>query len=95
MTGDATDTFSWSSLEGESTNGELRETVDFADVLKATVGAMRPESKGRAGTNAGRAGGIPPAGDLDACDGILAQERLEDADWVDWPDVRRELQCKD
>ena len=85
MTGNATDTFLWNSLEGESTRGEPRETVDFADILNAT----RPESKGRTDTDPGR------AGDLDACDGILAQERLEDADWVDWSDVRRELQRKD
>ena len=85
MTGNATDPFLWNSLEGESTGGEPRETIDFADLPNAT----RPKSKGRADTDPGR------AGDLDACDGILAQERLEDADWVDWSDVRRELQRKD
>ena len=95
MTGNATDTFLWNSLEGESTGGEPRETVDFADLLNVTAGTTRPESKGRADTDPGKAGGMPPAGDLDACDGILAQERLEDADWVDWSDVRRELQRKD
>lgn len=33
--------------------------------------------------------------DLDARDGVLAQERLADAQWIDWADAKRELQRQD
>ncbi len=89
-----TDTFSWLSVEDEA-RGELHETVDFADILKA-VSLARPDTddSGHAGSTDSSTNlrDVMSASDLDTSDGTLAQERLRGAEWVDWPDVRRELQ---
>ena len=89
----ATDTFSWVSFEPERHGEETRETVDFANILEATKWAM-PDAAGLAGSVQASASALPDH-ELDACDGILAQERLEDAEWVDWSDVKRELHRQD
>ena len=86
----ASDTFSWICLEVEAEGKEPGVTVGFADILEVT----RPTAEKQCGADGvdretlfGR--------DVDACDGILAQERLEDAEWVNWSDAKRELQRQD
>ena len=88
-----TETFSWLSVESKG-EGEVHETVDFADILKATSldphGNEEPESSLSVGST-GNLREILTVSDLDACDGILAEERLQDAEWIDWSDVKRDL----
>ena len=88
-----TDTFTWLSDETQ-TRGELHNTVDFADIL---VAAGQPHSDDgrpyRAPVDSSRSLlDVLSTSDFDACDGILAQERLENSEWVDWTDVKRGLQ---
>ena len=88
----ASDTFSWISVEAEAEGRVVRVTVDFADILEATRRGRRDADGDSAGHTARE-----PLGDrdVDACDGVLAEERLEDAEWVNWSDARRELQRQD
>ena len=89
-----TDTFTWLSVEGEA-KGAIHETVDFADILRAVgSAACGAQERGSAASSDSSTNlrDVLSASDLDACDGILAQERLLDAEWVDWADVKRELQ---
>ena len=95
MTGSASDTFSWTSLEGESKEGACRETVDFAEILEATKTVRPTETSTRGHPNLGTTRDVLTDGDVDAFDGILAQGRLEDAKWVDWSDFKREFQRQD
>ena len=91
---DMTDTFTWLSVEGE-VKGAIHETVDFADIIRAVgSAACGVQERGNAASSDSSANlrDVLSASDLDACDGILAQERLQDAEWVDWADVKRELQ---
>ena len=89
-----TNTFCWLSVEDE-TRGEPHETVDFAEILRAvSLVSHDTEEPGRT-ESTDRSTNLPDvvsASDLDARDVMLAQERLQDAEWVDWADVRRELQ---
>ena len=88
-----TETFSWLSVEGEA-GGEVYETVDFADILKAVSGDLQGvEDPNRliSPRSTSNLKGVRSDTDLDACDGILAEERLQEAEWVDWSDVKREL----
>ncbi len=90
MRRNATDTFSWTALEAEAEGGSPSETVDFGDILEAT----RPTAeKQRDAEGVYREALV--VRDMDACDGILADERLEDAEWVNWSDVKRDLQRQD
>ena len=90
---DMTDTFTWCSVEGEA-KGAIHETVDFAEILRAVGSAAcgAQERGSAASSDSSNLRDVLSASDLDACDGILAQERLLDAEWVDWADVKRELQ---
>ena len=94
MIEDSTNTFCWISVEDE-TRGKPHETVDFAEILRAVSLVWHDiEEPGRTEA-ADRSANLPDvlsASDLDARDVMLAQERLQDAEWVDWADVRRELQ---
>ena len=90
MRRNATDTFSWTALEAKAAGGAPSETVDFADILEAT----RPNTEKQRDAE-GVYGEALVVRDMDACDGILAEERLEDAEWVNWSDVKRDLQRQD
>ena len=86
----ASDTFSWICLEVEAEGREVGATVDFADILEAT----RPTAEAQRAA-VGLHGKALFGRDMDACDGILADERLEDAQWVNWSDAKRDLQRQD
>ena len=90
MRRNATDTFSWTALEAEAEGGATSETVDFADILAAT----RPTTEKQRDAEGVYREALVVRG-MDACDGMLAEERLEDAEWVNWSDVKRDLQRQD
>lgn len=90
-----TDTFTWISDETRPAGRLL--TVDFANILVATSRPRDDEGSARASPEDSSHSfhDLMSSGDLDACDGILAQERLEDAEWVDWSEIKRGLQGSD
>lgn len=88
-----TDTLSWLSVECE-VEGELYATVGFADILKAVSGdlhSVQDPDRATSSDSTKNLKDVLSGSDLDACDGILAEERLQEAEWVDWTDVKREL----
>ena len=87
----ASDTFSWICLEVEEAEGrEPGVTVDFADILAVTTPTAEAQCEADGVSREALLGR-----DVDACDGILADERLEDAEWVNWSDAKRELRRQD
>lgn len=86
----ASDTFLWISREAEEQRGEPGETVGFAKILEISEATTRTQQDAE---QVGRETLL--VRDMDACDGILADERLESPEWINWSDAKRELQRKD